>query len=606
MTYLLPPLSVPPDANVRALSTDEALQYDAVALFVRKAYETGAGFALTDANAPIVAEICRRLDGIALAIELAAARIRTLTVFDLCRRLNERFAVLVGGSRDALPRHRALRTAFDWSYELLDEQERAFFRRSAVFVGGFSLEAAHHVCLEGGGGEIHALELLAALVDKSLVQPDFSVEETRYRLLETQRAYALQKLTESGEFTVTASRHLICFRDMAQHAQAEAQQSGKVGMVVPLLQADQHNIRAALRWSLSTKELQSGIALLDAIGGCWTGIGHTADGIAFVEEFLAVVPNDNFTGKAALYENLSLLQYNAGRVQLAAHASCQALELARRANQSTMLFRTLMTYGITMALVKHFGESAAALHEAEALAGLEPSVGRRLYLLKTRGKTEFLRGNYRRAAEIFAQECDLRRSIGDVHAEATAELWRAEAEHGYGSTAQAIGRVRDVLDRPPTDYGRETHAMLLANLAGYLGAANDTAGALRAARGVLDMFADVAPMPLICAIALAHAALALAVQGDLEVAALFFGASEEAQRKAGYESGLTEQITQDRLRCVLQRGLQHDTRTSLMSEGAALPWSRVIERFRHATDGIATGTAPSMRHLHTEPSIAAS
>ncbi len=162
VTYALPPLALPPNAATR-LGADEAHTYDAVALFVERARQAQPDGLYSDATAPIVADICRRLDGIALAIELAAARVRTLRLAEIRRHLDERFMLLVGGMRDALPHHRTLRATFDWSYDLLDERERAFLCASAIFVNGFTLEAARAVCTNGGAGELDALEVLTSL-----------------------------------------------------------------------------------------------------------------------------------------------------------------------------------------------------------------------------------------------------------------------------------------------------------------------------------------------------------------------------------------------------------------------------------------------------------
>jgi predicted ATPase/class 3 adenylate cyclase len=192
--HRLPSLAVPPDAA--GLTADEALRYGAIALFVDRANGVDTRFALSDDTAPVVAEICRRLDGIALAIELAAARVKVLSIPNLAQRLNDRFKLLTGGSRDALPRQKTLHALIDWSYDLLEPQEQLLFARLGVFAGGFGLEAATQIC--GVDCHIDILDLLASLTDKSLVVADTSGEHERYSLLESTRAYALEKLTAAG------------------------------------------------------------------------------------------------------------------------------------------------------------------------------------------------------------------------------------------------------------------------------------------------------------------------------------------------------------------------------------------------------------------------
>jgi predicted ATPase/DNA-binding XRE family transcriptional regulator len=191
--YRLPPLAVPPYQTV--LAADAALRYGAVMLFADRAAARDATFRLSDESAPAVSEICRRLDGIALAIELAAARVTVLAPHQLAQKLDERFRVLTGGSRTALPRQQTMWALIDWSYDLLSEKERLLFRRLSVFTGGWTLEAASEVCADDvtendrealGPGDI--LDLLWALVDKSLVVAEPAGEEERYRLLESTRA----------------------------------------------------------------------------------------------------------------------------------------------------------------------------------------------------------------------------------------------------------------------------------------------------------------------------------------------------------------------------------------------------------------------------------
>ena len=173
------------------------MQHEAVRLFVDRATASRKEFSLTEQNAPAVIDICHRLDGIPLAIELAAARVRGLAVATIANRLNDRFSLLVTGDRTVLPRQRTLRAFIDWSYDLLTEAERTLFQRLAVFAGGWTLEAAETVCADEHLGKADVLELLTGLIDKSLVVMEISGE--RYRMLDTVRHYAQKKLVEVGD-----------------------------------------------------------------------------------------------------------------------------------------------------------------------------------------------------------------------------------------------------------------------------------------------------------------------------------------------------------------------------------------------------------------------
>jgi predicted ATPase/DNA-binding winged helix-turn-helix (wHTH) protein len=243
----LPPLAYPPP-NADSLTAAEALGYPAVQLFVKQVATSGHALELTDADAPIVAEICRRLDGIALALELAASRVRVHGIQGTASLLDKHFRLLWRGRRTALPRHQTLNATLDWSYNLLSTTERLILRRLAVFVGGFSLEAALHVAAESID-PAEFIETLATLVEKSLVTLD-GATTMRYRLLDTARTYAWGKLTESGEHATIARRH--CEHIVRVLEQLEARISiAPQPEQVAIFAANLCNVRAALDWCFS-------------------------------------------------------------------------------------------------------------------------------------------------------------------------------------------------------------------------------------------------------------------------------------------------------------------------------------------------------------------
>ena len=243
----LPPLECPPP-DTESLTAAQALGFPAVQLFVKQVAHSGHAFELTDADAPIVAEICRRLDGIALALELAASRVGVHGVRGTASLLDKQFRLLWRGRRTALPRHQTLSATLDWSYNLLSPTEQLVLRRLAVFVGGFSLEAALDVVAESLD-PAELTETLATLVDKSLVTSD-GTTAMRYRLLDTTRAYAWQKLTESGEDLKIIRRH-------CEHMIHVLEQFGATIWAPPnpesihFFVSNLGNLRAALEWSFS-------------------------------------------------------------------------------------------------------------------------------------------------------------------------------------------------------------------------------------------------------------------------------------------------------------------------------------------------------------------
>ncbi len=260
-----------------------ALSFGAVALFADRASLVDQTFRLGDENASAVCDICRRLDGIPLAIELAAARVKGMSIPTLAKRLDERFKILTGGSRTALPRQKTLSALFDWSYDLLSPQERTLFARAAIFAGGFTLDAAASVC---GGGEIESadvLDLLASLADKSLIQIDTTSGHESHRMLESTRQYALEKLTASAEHESLARRHADYFRDVAKKAE------GSFGSM-PLsdwlgrLEPDVENFRAAMDWALvNDHDVALGGTIAASLEMLWWHGGVEAEGFRWID-----------------------------------------------------------------------------------------------------------------------------------------------------------------------------------------------------------------------------------------------------------------------------------------------------------------------------------
>ena len=254
---------------------------------------------LTDDNTPIVADICRRLDGIPLAIELAAARVKVLSIPNLAQRLNERFKILTGGSRTALPRQKTLSALIDWSYDLLTPQEQMLFTRVAIFAGGFSLDAATAVCGGEGLDEIEVLDLLSSLTDKSLVVADTAGEQERYHLLESTRAYALEKLGAAGERERLARSHGEYFRDQAQEAD-KRYGIGSTAAWFATVELELDNYRAVLEWALTEgHDVVLGGAVAGALADLWLRGGLTVEGRYWISRAQASLDESAYPHVAA-------------------------------------------------------------------------------------------------------------------------------------------------------------------------------------------------------------------------------------------------------------------------------------------------------------------
>jgi predicted ATPase len=370
IVWRVPSLPVPDPGQMPSAAEgarEYALRYPAVQLFVERAGATRPGFQLIGrAEALAVAQICRRLDGIPLAIELAAARVMALTVGQIAARLADRFRLLTGGSRAALPRQRTLQALIDWSYDLLPEAERAVLRRLSVFVGGWSLDAAEALSQSGDGVQDgDALDLLSGLVEKSLVvyEPRMGREGAggtlrgavpgRYRMLETVREYAREKLRSRGEEALVSRRHAAFFLRLAEEA-CEAPRGRHEEEALARLEREWDNLRAALTWSQSAAgDLALGLRLGTALRSFWVLKGFVAEGRACLAALLARVGENR--GQAGAHEPglpradaraqacAGWLELHLGNYEAARRLSEESLALGRALEDRPALVTSLKT-----------------------------------------------------------------------------------------------------------------------------------------------------------------------------------------------------------------------------------------------------------------------
>jgi predicted ATPase/DNA-binding CsgD family transcriptional regulator len=405
----VPPLSVPPRAHT--WSPDGLLRLEAVRLFVERARSAVPNFALTDANAAAVAEICTRLDGLPLAIELAAARVRLLGPDEIAARLSDRFRLLAGGARTAMPRHQTIRALVDWSYQLLPEQERTLFCRLGVFAGDWSLEAAEAVAAGDGIEASAVLDLLGHLVDKSLVAAQLPNprREVRYRLLESLREYALERLRAETNLAAATHRHARYFLEFAERADARLWAGDDAGAATSV-EPEHDNVRAALRHFLATGEAECAARLAGALGMFWFFRGHFDEGRAWLREVLG--------------------QLTAGGPSVSASAAyAKALHADGR-------------------LAHGQGDYAAAeqrLHAALAVwRQLEDRVqiANALFLL---GRTALGRGERAAAQALFMESLACAEAAGDAWMKSLPRLWMAQVAFDDGDNDAARAWAEQVL-----------------------------------------------------------------------------------------------------------------------------------------------------------------
>jgi len=351
--YLTPSMETPDPVHLPPIQSLAA--FEAVRLFSERACAVLPAFQLTEANAPAVAQICRRLDGIPLAIELAAARVKVLSAEQIAARLDDRFRLLTGGSRTAYPRHQTLHALIDWSYGLLSEPERVLFRCLSVFIGGWTLEAAEVVCPCSDQAEFEVLDGLAGLVNKSLLQSVSSADGlNRFRMLETIRQYAQEKLLEAGEAAQMRDMHL---EYLVTFAEAMEKKLHTPAYLVALEQLDVEvdNIRAALGWALVRAEhaqAAQGLRLASALAGYWENKGLTQEGYDWLSTGLAMPGEEErlLPIRARAYLRAANLR---GVPDTICQQLCsQSVALYRKTDDRSGLARALINYGLMLSDTK--------------------------------------------------------------------------------------------------------------------------------------------------------------------------------------------------------------------------------------------------------------
>jgi predicted ATPase/DNA-binding CsgD family transcriptional regulator len=400
----VPSLTVPDP--VEPWTVEQLGAYESVRLFVERAREAQPAFSLTTQNAPAVAEICRQLDGIPLAIELAAARSRVLAPHDLAARLDDRFRVLDGGRRTTSLRQQALRATVQWSYDLLTEPERLLLARLSVFAGGCTLHAVEAVCGDPSGmpraavGSVclpapDVLGVLARLVDQSLVVAEPGMEgSVRYRLLETIRQYAQERLEASGEAEEIRRRHAGLFLELTVPLAAGYGQPDMAARLAPT-RAEHDNLRIALRWLVEAGEFDAAQQLGSRLIGLWNMTGRFSEGRARLDELLQLPVTDTHTEtRARLLVGAGLLAWGQGDADVAQLHLTESLALCRELEDHFWTTHSLITLGIVS---RTRGDARAARAYLEDAARLLPMVGSLTLgsnILYIQGLLAFDEGNY--------------------------------------------------------------------------------------------------------------------------------------------------------------------------------------------------------------------
>jgi len=413
----VPPLASPAPAEA---SLEEVAQYPAVDLFVQRARALAPDFALTPANAPTVAAICRRVDGLPLAIELAAARIKLLPLRALLDRLDDRLQVLSGGPLHLPERQRTLRGALDWSYDLLTTDEQDLFGRLAVFAGGCTLEAAEAVCAAPGPARVSVLDGLAVLIDNNLARVEDAVDgtgdgEPRVGMLETLREYGLERLEAAGEAAAVRRQHAAYYLALAEAADLELMGAGQATWLARL-DADHDNLRAALDWvgeSAGDGE-EMALQLAGALWRFWWIRGHLAEGRRWLEGLLGR-GGGSAAVRARALNGGGNLAWGQGDYARATAWYEESLVFWRQVGDAAGIARALNNLGMVLHEQGDLGGAQARYEESLALHRQRRDLDRWSIAatLNNLGRAVHEQGDRARAGALFAESLALKREIGD-------------------------------------------------------------------------------------------------------------------------------------------------------------------------------------------------
>jgi predicted ATPase/transcriptional regulator with XRE-family HTH domain len=442
-TYRVPSLETPDPEHLLPLAS--LVHYEAVRLFADRGAAVLPGFAVTEASGPAVAEICARLDGIPLAIELAAARIRALPLEQLRSRLDDRFRVLTGGSRLALPRHRTLRATIDWSYGLLTEAERDLLRRLAVFAGGWTLEAAEAVCSGDGVAEDEVLDLLARLVDKSLVILEFPGDRGRYRMLETLRQYGVELLEGRGKLFAWRQRHADFFLALAEEAEPKLY-GPEQDVWLARLEAEHGNLRAALEWLAAEGKSAEGLRLAGALWRFWDVRGHWAEAQTWLGEMLRLAdPGADRAARAKALMGAGGCAYYQRDYPAAMAQWEESLQLCRELGDRQTAARVLIYQGWLANDTGRFAEACRLYEEGLAICR---EIGDRqgtAWALARLGIARYWEGDLAGSLPLLEQGLALSRQLDDKLGMAQWAYLLGQVNMGLGNIAAGLALTEEAI-----------------------------------------------------------------------------------------------------------------------------------------------------------------
>ncbi|MCS7197191.1 MAG: tetratricopeptide repeat protein [Candidatus Bipolaricaulota bacterium] len=571
VAWRVPSLSLPqPHELTHPDSLARITRYEAIRLFIERAEAASPEFRVTPQNIRAIAQICQRLDGIPLAIELAAARVKALSVEQIAARLDDRFRLLTGGSRTALPRQQTLRAMMDWSYELLNERERTLFRRLSTFAGGFTLEAAEAICADEQIPVHEIMDLLLNLVSKSLVV--FSDEDARYRLLETVRQYARDKLLETGEAVQVRTRHRDWFLALAERAES-ALQGPDQALWLKRLELEHDNLRAALEWSSTDPE--TGLRLASALWLFWYLRGYVSEGREWLKQFLEKAPEAPSSLRAKALYGASMLARAQDDYALATKLLEESLALYRAAKDNRGVALALGNLGI-IAFARGDYARATKLHEEslEHFRQLHDKIGIASALSEL-GNVALYQNDLERAERLLEESLALSRAAQDDQGIALALRRLGAVLFQKGERARAKALLQESLEL----YRGLGAVPGLASVFNSLGMVALQEGDLQRAgtllRQSLAHYRDVGDKWHI-ALCLDRLAQVAAAQGDWKRAVRLMGAEEALREAIGAPLPPSEHAGHEQTLTKAHEHLDEESFAAAWADGYAMKFEEAI------------------------------
>lgn len=524
VVYRLPVLAVPRQGVLKA---EDVRAYAACKLFEERARAHVAGFEITNENAAVVAGICRRLDGIALAIELAAPRLRMMTLAQLSERLTERFRLLTGGSRNTLPHHQTMRALIDWSYQLLCENERALLRRSALFPGGWTIGAAVEICTGESLEEWDILDHLTSLVDKSLIVADLTGNEQRYHLLESTREYALERLQESGERDIVSLKQAQYFLRLAEQADAAWPDVPAKAWIAPL-EDELDNFRAALSWCATQHHAPLlGLRLFGALEAFWWD-AQPVEGRRWLEHFQSLANDGAPTAQTARYWLTAAgIALSTAQEKMALIAGDNALAAYEHIQDHAGIAAAQRCRGAALIRLGKIDDGEAAIRSALDLFRAHNHHRLTALALRTLAAARLLHGDMEAAAQVYREALPLSQALEDERGVQIISGNLAEIEALSQNYEQALTHGREALEIARSRRDWVMVCTLLINVTAYLLALDRFSEARLAAREALSIAVELRS-EIHLAVAIQHLAAVAAHCGDPERSARLIGYADAA------------------------------------------------------------------------------